>query len=186
MREYDQSPKGKASQSFRSIKKRIGKGSYKDVELRLTQEQYMYWAVPAYEHFMRKNPGVTPSVDRIDNGGHYERGNLQVISYQDNASKRSNTKRHLAPEGHSWCRICDKFKPYIDFGVQRSSKNGCRSECFECMGMPGNGRGIRSPRAKLTEADVSQIKELHQNGATTKFLADKFCVTTAAIRYRLR
>lgn len=43
-------------------------------------------------------------------------------------------------------------------------------------------RGERGPRAKLTAADVRSIRELSHNGATRKYLAEKYGVSIQTIK----
>jgi hypothetical protein len=63
--------------------------TYAYVEIRMTREDFINWALPYYEEFMAKFK-QTPVVDRIDSTGHYELKNLQIISKSEN-TKRMHT-----------------------------------------------------------------------------------------------
>ena len=53
----------------------------------MTKEQFLAWAIPKYNSWLQEHPDVVPSVNRIDNKGHYEIGNIEVISWGQNATK---------------------------------------------------------------------------------------------------
>lgn len=60
---------------------------YRNVEIRMTKREFLDWATPLYEKWQREHPGVRASVDRIDSTGHYEIGNIQLISQRHNMMK---------------------------------------------------------------------------------------------------
>lgn len=89
MREYAKknrkTAKGRAQHTWSNIKSRAGKRQdYINVEVRMTKEEWLAWAVPQYEKWFKERPGVTPSINRIDGKGHYEIGNLELVSSYDN------------------------------------------------------------------------------------------------------
>ena len=47
-----------------------------------------------YERFVRNNPGVTPTIDRINEDGKYEIGNVQIIGMGENTKKYNRIKGH--------------------------------------------------------------------------------------------
>ena len=47
-----------------------------------------------YERFVKNNPGVTPSIDRISEDGKYEIGNVQIIGREENTKKYQSIKGH--------------------------------------------------------------------------------------------
>jgi len=95
---YRDTPVGRANQTWHKILQRVhnknGKNpSYAQVELRMTQEEFMAWAVPKYKTWDKDNPGKTPSINRIDPFGHYELKNLEIISLDENIRKpKTNSK----------------------------------------------------------------------------------------------
>lgn len=68
------------------------------------------------------------SVDRMDNNGHYESGNLQVISIADNIRK-DKTK---AKNGFCVCYTCKETKPLESFCKDKRRLNGYSTQCLEC------------------------------------------------------
>jgi len=82
----------------------------------MTKSEFYFWAKPRYEEFLETHSGVRPSVDRIDSYGHYELGNLQVISFSENSKKAQELNRvaryalRLLQEGLPSNIILDKLK----------------------------------------------------------------------------
>ena len=71
--------------AYKWYKGRWGKNTIAELTLHYLKE---------YERFMRNNPGVVPSIDRIDEYGLYEIGNIQIISRNENAKKYHRIKGH--------------------------------------------------------------------------------------------
>lgn len=65
---------------------------YASIKLKFTYDRFMAWAVPAYEIWLSANPGMTPSINRIDPTGHYAPGNVEIVSLNEN-SRLSNITR---------------------------------------------------------------------------------------------
>lgn len=97
---------------------------YKNVEVRMTRDEFMSWAVPEYEKWLSEHPDLTPSVDRIDSVGHYEIGNLRLIEVQKNRRRAKHFVNDNAPEGMRWCKQCGKFLPLDLENFHPSDKNG--------------------------------------------------------------
>lgn len=120
LKRYRNTPKGAAVFAWNRITSRAGakynhRKCYASVEVRMTREEFMAWAVPAYEEWFRDRPGVTPSVDRIDSKGHYEPGNIRLLPVQDNRRRSSKFINDFAPEGTKWCPSCTGFLPFASF-----------------------------------------------------------------------
>lgn len=54
------------------------------IEIKYTKDEFIKW----WEYNIKNFNGVNPSIDRIDNNGHYEFGNIQIISRSENSKKR--------------------------------------------------------------------------------------------------
>lgn len=63
----------------------------KGIEVRMTRQEFLTWAIPAIREFMKTNPG-RPSLDRIDDDGDYQIGNLKIVSQSKNSGKHSTNK----------------------------------------------------------------------------------------------
>jgi len=90
VRKYRKSPRGKAGTMWTNMNQRCGSDkpkdrAYKNINICMTREEWMSWAVPEIEKFMRDNPSSTPSVDRKDSSKHYELSNLRIIDFLDNS-----------------------------------------------------------------------------------------------------
>ena len=68
------------------------------------------------------------SVDRIDNNGHYELKNMQLISLAENISK-DKTK---AKNGYCECYSCFNTKKLEHFTKCKRNRNGYATICLEC------------------------------------------------------
>lgn len=91
--------------------------AYVGIEIRLTRDEFLAWAGEEYAKWMAAHPGEPPSLDRIDSRGHYEIGNLQVISRAEN-SRKSRSNRHLAEgieAGKKRCGRCQVIKDFSEF-----------------------------------------------------------------------
>src|SRR6266700_2834582 len=89
-----QTPLYRATSSYNGMKARClnanGKHpTYTDVELRMTLEEWLEWAVPKYEQFIIAHPGISPSAARKGDAGHYEVGNIEVISNIENRAQQA-------------------------------------------------------------------------------------------------
>ena len=58
--------------------------TYAEVELRMTMEEWLIWAVPQYERFAVEHPQERPNVSRSGDKGHYQLGNVQIVSVGQN------------------------------------------------------------------------------------------------------
>jgi hypothetical protein len=97
---YRESPVGRANRTWHKILQRVGNKdgknpSYANIECRMTQNEFLTWAIPLYEEFAIKHPNETPSLDRADSNGHYEISNLQVIPLTVNLRKKKRHGEHI-------------------------------------------------------------------------------------------
>jgi hypothetical protein len=106
--------------------------SYAHVELRMTKNEFVRWAVPALTRWMNKNPGLRPSVD-IRDGGHYEVINLRILELGENARLQSRNRNVYAPVGMAWCARHKEYLSVACFGKRKNAMNGLMSSCRECQ-----------------------------------------------------
>ena len=89
---YNRSARGLALKKYRDMQKRCenadGKHpSYAHVRLQITREDFLKWAVPRIQDFLIANPGLRPSVDRINPDLGYYVENMRIISVDDNRAR---------------------------------------------------------------------------------------------------
>lgn len=94
--------------------------SYAGIELRISREEFIAW-------FM-ENDFAGCSVDRIDPKGHYEWGNIQLISLAENIAK----DRVKARDGVCQCYSCEETKPLEKFVVDKRRHTGRGTQCKKC------------------------------------------------------
>ncbi len=85
-------PLYRARAAYRNMRARCGNPdgknpAYAEVELRMTMEEWIAWAVPEYERFDEEHPGAKPSVSRNGDEGHYELGNIELLTLQENRAR---------------------------------------------------------------------------------------------------
>lgn len=102
----------KAKRTYSSIKKRCSSKRYQedrpryiDVENKLDRDEFVKWYVANY--FERCQ------VDRIDNDGHYEMSNIQLLSPEEHNKKKASERINLIEEV-CVCNKCSKEYKYSD------------------------------------------------------------------------
>lgn len=102
----------KALSAWHAIIQRAGnargnKPTYVAVELRMTKQEFVAWAVPRYRRWFKQHPGVVAFIDRRDNFGHYEIPNLRLVTrLVSTRNKRHRGRKPVYPIGFHWCRVC--------------------------------------------------------------------------------
>lgn len=109
--------------------------SYAAVELRVTLDEWIAWSVPRYARFIARWPNKIPHASRHNDEGHYEIGNISIVSQQTNRAIQAK-KKAAHPDGKKTCSNCRKAKPLKDFGIRSSALDGLQSRCKCCI----NGR----------------------------------------------
>ena len=107
---------------------------YANVKLLISREDFIAWAEHELVHFRRIHSGKQASIDRIDDDGHYELGNIRIISFRENKLKQRRNKRVHAPDGQSWCSACKQYLPLAAFSKcnSRGHWHGVQRECKAC------------------------------------------------------
>lgn len=106
--------------------------SYTTVELKMTQEEWLKWALPKYEKFIEEHPCVSPCAARFGDAGHYEIGNVRIISVEQNRSEMK-TEMQLRPDGTKRCSRCRKLlEASENFSKNKFRSDGYATDCKIC------------------------------------------------------
>jgi len=144
MREYKspkihQTPLYRAKAAYNLMQARClnknGKNpTYADVELRVTLDVWLSWAIPEYERFQREHPGATPNVSRIGDKGHYELGNIRLLTVSENCREQEGRGEYSRKEdGTKKCSCCKIIQGSEQFRKNRSRHDGLGAQCKTCM-----------------------------------------------------
>lgn len=106
--------------------------AYVGVELRMTRQEFLTWAVVSLRKWWKSHPGETPSLDRRDSRGHYEIGNLRITTCGENTLNRPCNKNVSAPHGKAWCGGCKQYLLKSKFS-KRSRSVGVQGKCRQCF-----------------------------------------------------
>lgn len=90
-KQYRNSPHGMASRAWYRINARAenknGKDAcYTNIKVNMTKDQFITWAIPKYSEWIVKHPNESPSINRINSHGHYELGNIELLTCSQNSS----------------------------------------------------------------------------------------------------
>ena len=127
LQEHYRQPARLAADKWRKIVRRVRVDPYYvNVELRVTRKEFLVWITPLLAAWNWDLQG-SPSIDRIDVNGHYEFGNMQVISMSENI--RKDRKNRKGPPGTKWCPGCNQYHGFKEFGFNRSGRFGLDHYC---------------------------------------------------------
>ena len=112
-------PRVRAKAAYRGMKQRCknvnGKNkSYLNVELKMTEGEWLEWAVPLYETFLEAMPDESPCASRKNDTGHYGIGNIEIISVKENRKRQKAdrpaalTHGSLSSYRYCKCELCKK------------------------------------------------------------------------------
>ena len=125
--------------------------AYKNVQLRMTMEELIEWAVPRYEKFLSERPDDTPCVARNGDSGHYKIGNIEIVSVKENrdAQRRGRKMVQLV------CAFCDKAFEREQRNVVTKQRKGqidfyCNRSCMAAHFGYGRSKGRRKSNGKRT------------------------------------
>ena len=94
-------PHRRAVQMYHDIKTRLKTEPYykrNKIKFKFKKEDFIKWAEKHIAIFWLHNPGLCASIDRINEKGHYEHNNVQIISLGENLARRKFGNRD---EGHN-------------------------------------------------------------------------------------
>lgn len=136
-KQYKSTPIGRANAMWQGIQRRSHNNdgmhpTYRDVDIRMTKEEFLLWAVPALREWYAHSPQSTPTLDRIDSSGHYEISNLRLLTAKENTHYRGSNKNVYAPKGMAWCSVCKTYLPKINFYSDSRKMNGLQTRCKNC------------------------------------------------------
>lgn len=130
---YEGSPERRAKRTWNTIRARVERqAAYAHVEVRMTRDEFLAWAIPAYIEWMGANDG-TPSVDRIDPNGHYEIKNIRILERGENCRISRRHPNVSAPDGKAWCGTCKTYLPSDNFYHCARTFNGLQGRCKSCL-----------------------------------------------------
>lgn len=136
-RAFRKTPKGRVFYCWHNMLLRCrnpkGKNAaYKHVRVRMSKEEFLAWAVPAFAAFVKEHPGLRPSIDRKDSAGDYTLSNIQISDLGRNSATRRNARVAFAPTGTSWCSGCRAYLPVGRFHKNKHRASGCANYCKQC------------------------------------------------------
>jgi hypothetical protein len=132
----------------KTVRNYLGKG----IELRISRQELKKWCEDNAEiitHFL--DAKQTPSIDRIDPDGHYERGNIRIIPKAQNSGRanlgrqeRLTEQLNRLPPRH--CKWCDKIltrntfktgtmEPSAKFKARITCGRSCRTKYHHASGV---------------------------------------------------
>lgn len=136
---YRKKPHAKAARAWESMNRKARNDdglhpTYAAVEVRMTRDQFLAWAVPAFEAWMAQNPGKSPAVGRIGHVGHYELGNIVVTEFEPHRLEMARYKNlNGRPAGQSWCSWHKAYHPVCEFRGHTRQVTGCQGYCIVGM-----------------------------------------------------
>jgi hypothetical protein len=133
---WHRTAKARAKQAYSDMKQRCGNAngkcpSYTSVELRMSQREWLAWAIPRYECFLVEHPDTSPCAARRRDTGHYEIGNIEIISIEENREQQSAPCR-LRDDGTKLCGRCRVVKTAESFNKNRRRGDGLNHWCRDC------------------------------------------------------
>jgi hypothetical protein len=124
--------------------------SYSNVELRMTLEEWLTWAVPEYARFDSDHHGEMPNISRFMDKGHYEIGNLRIGTRRENQEEfNKHSIGTVKPDGTKECSACTKILPTKMFNKRKSTLSGFDYNCKSCVKGFQNGMTVEQLRNEI-------------------------------------
>jgi hypothetical protein len=118
--------------------------TYANVELRMTLNEWLAWSLPEYEKFSIEHPEDSPNAARHGDAGHYEIGNISIVTDEYNRAERTARSESLAKEdGTKRCSKCKYVKTVDDFYNSARMLDGLQKNCKDCCRKMQTGGVIR-------------------------------------------
>lgn len=116
---------------------------YKGIKLLVGREEFITWFMP------QDYKGC--SVDRIDNKGHYELSNMQIIPLKINMAKDRTKMKNGIVE----CYACKEEKEKELFVKDKRRMNGYSTICLDCERKRWSSRRKKKqPTQEMSEREV--------------------------------
>lgn len=133
---YKETPKGKALQLWYGLRSRAENPklpTYRNVKVKISKQDFLEWALKELDKWVKDGYTVkVATLDRINSDGHYEKGNLQLLTKEENSKKKDCNKNLNAPEGFAWCGKCKAYFPKESFTKDKRNWHGLRTVCKQC------------------------------------------------------
>ena len=154
----------------RRAENRDGKNpSYANVKCLITKEEFMDWYVPALYAWRERNPDKRDSIDRIDNDGHYELSNMQILELAQNVRKKPRVNKNVyAPKGMAWCPDCNCYREAKYFSSSRGRHNGLSCYCTEHTNQRHQAWYKTAPKRKRKKGYRKNAAKRKDNGNSSK------------------
>lgn len=106
--------------------------AYANVRLEMSLHEFLSWAIPRYERFSVEHPNESPCVARFKDSGHYEIGNIEIITFGENRRRQASILL-IRDDGTKLCGKCRKLKTAVEnFGKNRWRPDGLNHWCKQC------------------------------------------------------
>ena len=109
--------------------------AYRHVNVRMSLDEFIEWALPRYEDFIEKYPDESPSISRFGDSGDYEIGNIELISLKDNRRiQNCDRGTRLQKDGSKRCSTCKTVYENAEQSFSKNKKNfdGYSGLCKQC------------------------------------------------------
>jgi hypothetical protein len=129
-------PLYRAKRAYKDMIERCGNPtgknpSYANVELRMSLDEWLLWAIPRYEKCIANHPDESPSVSRFGDTGHYEISNLEIIPFKKNRAQQKFPNQ-LQSDGTKRCSRCFQIKKAAEFPKLSRAFDGLDHWCRKC------------------------------------------------------
>lgn len=108
--------------------------TYANVEIRMSLSEWLAWAIPEYTKFLAEHPNEKPNAARVGDKGHYEIGNIRIITMTQNCEEQAGRFINaVQPNGMKRCVTCKEPRPVGEFNKNKGRWDGLASDCKSCI-----------------------------------------------------